>query len=138
MIFFILKPCRTSLIVATSSVIFLVTPALVVPENDLRLRSPLSSMYQTVPPQRLSVRLKAFPFLSSFFCAMLVSLFSSTTQHTTACSESPLTFFLLFLSFWKILFLCLCGSNSEQIMISFYLPFRDRESREHPAPADGV
>ena len=54
-------------------------------------------MYHTVPPQRSSVRLKAFPFVSSFFCAMLVSLLSSTTQHTTACRESLLTFFLLFL-----------------------------------------
>ena len=72
---------------AMYSVIFLLTSALVVPEKLLRFLSPCSSIYQTTPHQRPSVRLNALPFVSSFFC-MSISPFQA--QHnTTYPSEYP-------------------------------------------------
>ena len=55
-------------------VIFLLTSDLVVPEKLFRFLSPTSFIYQTTPPQRLSVRLNMFPFVSNLFCILSHSL----------------------------------------------------------------
>ena len=53
---------------------------------------PSSSMYHTVPPQRLSVRLKAFPLVCSFF----VPCFGASALHITMFNAfRGLEFFLL-------------------------------------------
>ncbi len=66
------------------------------------------------------------PFrLSTISSEPSVSPLSSTTQHTTPRSESPLTFFLLFCPL-KNLFLCLCGANFECSSKPLQLPFRGR------------
>lgn len=64
---------------AIYSVIFLLTSCFVVPEKLFRFRSPDSSIYQTVPPQRLSVRLKALPLVSNFLIAICHHVFSPNT-----------------------------------------------------------
>ena len=53
----------------------LIASCLVVPEKDFLLRSPCSSMYHTTPPQRPSVLLNTFPFVSSFFLIISHPLF---------------------------------------------------------------
>src|SRR5699024_8214496 len=70
------------------SVIFLLTSAFVVPEKLFLFRSPLSSIYQTTPPQRLSVLLKALPFVSNFLVDIISAPFQ-VQQHTINNFEYP-------------------------------------------------
>lgn len=70
-----------SLNAAIYSVIFLLTSTFVVPEKLFLFRSPCSFIYHTTPPQRLSVRLNALPFVSNFLVDINISSFSSTTTY---------------------------------------------------------
>ena len=61
------------------STIFRLTSTFVLPEKHLRFRSSKSSIYQTAPPQRPSVRLNAFPVVKILRAIrILLSIFVNT------------------------------------------------------------